>query len=66
MSMNNELKANTNVNAKNEILSLGSFDKLNLQSQINKDGLEFKLAVDELLSDFDSLFTTLTEVSVAS
>ena len=60
----NNTDINSNEMFNEAILNFDNFDKLNLQNQINKDGLEYLLAVDELNSSFDSLFGALTDIDV--
>lgn len=53
---NLNLNANQSVSQSNEAMN---YEKLNLQKNLNFEQLSFVLAVDELVSDFDSMFDAL-------
>jgi len=53
---NLNMNANQGVSQPNEAMK---YEKLNLQKDFNFEQLNFVLAVDELVSDFDSMFDAL-------
>jgi hypothetical protein len=53
---NLNMNANQSVSQPNEAMK---YEKLNLQKDFNFEQLNFVLAVDELVSNFDSMFDAL-------
>ncbi|MFY9224759.1 MAG: hypothetical protein WAQ98_18960 [Blastocatellia bacterium] len=58
MSMSNLINAN-NVSQPNKNEAHLSYERLNVEKSFNFEQLNFLLAVDELVSDFDSMFDAL-------